>query len=593
MTAPLDFKYEQVRGVNLEVGSDKMTELRTLDLEPASLRGAAVGDFNGDSKPDAAFARLRNGASKGEVFLAFGDGARGRELSLDALHPPEGAALVFSDGKSGTTLASGGDFNSDGKDDLILRVSINKGGGNSVEEWLLVAGRDSFAEGTPIDALEKTTRIFSSSNEVQFTGASAIVPDVNGDRIDDLLLSSARQEGRTLLYIVTGSKAWPSEAIDLETLAEDGLGARLEVALNVERIAGSLGDFNGDRANDVFFSGRGVRQEGAMVIVYGGPAIFTGDTFPLTTGFFGDNGGLLVAGPSLYSGIASGAAGAGDIDGDGDQDVFFYIDSYGACTLAPRAGGGAIFDYAAALSGGVPTGYGDHLRDLYASKPTGLPDFMPAGPGVQSGVFYLEGSVALEGLGSTAAPAGDFDGDGIADLLVGAPGVSSNDANAGACYILRGKRGLLLLDEDIARFPGLGEQGLRFSATPAGSRLGKFVQGGFDWDKDGLGDVLVAGDDGRAFVVFGVGSESTFIRGDADADGQPRLTDAVVTLLYLFQGGLALPCLDAADSNDDGIVNIADPIYTLSYLFLGGPAPPAPFPQPGSDLTGDALGCFR
>ncbi|MEM7230963.1 MAG: hypothetical protein AAF517_02240 [Planctomycetota bacterium] len=82
-----------------------------------------------------------------------------------------------------------------------------------------------------------------------------------------------------------------------------------------------------------------------------------------------------------------------------------------------------------------------------------------------------------------------------------------------------------------------------------------------------------------------------FVRADTDANGRIELTDAVVTLGYLFLGNSGPGCLDRADSNDDGSVDIADPILTLNFLFLGGASPSAPFPEAGIDPTDDTLAC--
>jgi hypothetical protein len=82
-----------------------------------------------------------------------------------------------------------------------------------------------------------------------------------------------------------------------------------------------------------------------------------------------------------------------------------------------------------------------------------------------------------------------------------------------------------------------------------------------------------------------------FIRGDANGDKSIDLTDARVTLSFLFLGEHAPHCLDASDFNDDGILNISDPIATLLFKFLGGPPPPTPWPDAGKDPTSDAMNC--
>ena len=86
-----------------------------------------------------------------------------------------------------------------------------------------------------------------------------------------------------------------------------------------------------------------------------------------------------------------------------------------------------------------------------------------------------------------------------------------------------------------------------------------------------------------------------FRRGDATADGEIDISDGVLVFDYLFLGGAAPLCREAADSNDDGAIDIADGIHILSFLFLGGDAPPAPTPggvcgtDPGD--PSEFLGC--
>jgi hypothetical protein len=83
---------------------------------------------------------------------------------------------------------------------------------------------------------------------------------------------------------------------------------------------------------------------------------------------------------------------------------------------------------------------------------------------------------------------------------------------------------------------------------------------------------------------------NSFRRGNFDTGGI-SLSDVVYSLLYMFGGGAAPPCLDSIDSNDDGVLDVSDPLYTLAYDFNGGPPPPPPFSQCGIDTTPDALDC--
>jgi hypothetical protein len=81
-----------------------------------------------------------------------------------------------------------------------------------------------------------------------------------------------------------------------------------------------------------------------------------------------------------------------------------------------------------------------------------------------------------------------------------------------------------------------------------------------------------------------------FIRGDADMSGGLSLTDAVIALNYLFLGGRAPACLDAADANDSGHVDISDAVAILSTLFMGQSMIDLPYPLRGQDATPDDLG---
>ncbi len=92
------------------------------------------------------------------------------------------------------------------------------------------------------------------------------------------------------------------------------------------------------------------------------------------------------------------------------------------------------------------------------------------------------------------------------------------------------------------------------------------------------------------FAVLG-GNVPQFRRGDANADGDLNLTDAIFILGALFLGEAAPTCADAADTDDSGEVNVTDAVLLLNHLFSGGPAPAAPFAECGVDSTLDELSC--
>ena len=120
---------------------------------------------------------------------------------------------------------------------------------------------------------------------------------------------------------------------------------------------------------------------------------------------------------------------------------------------------------------------------------------------------------------------------------------------------------------------------------------------GIDDDEDGAADCDDTDCAGEADCQ--APARPTFVRGDANSDGAINLTDGVVPLLFLFSGGAAPTCADAADTNDTGNVEITDAIIIFSWLFTGGASPAAPSPlSPGysaeecaEDPTEDGLGC--
>ena len=94
-----------------------------------------------------------------------------------------------------------------------------------------------------------------------------------------------------------------------------------------------------------------------------------------------------------------------------------------------------------------------------------------------------------------------------------------------------------------------------------------------------------------AWLPASLRAQSSFVRGDANVDASVDLSDGVLILQYLFQGGRQLDCLDSGDADDSGSLDLSDAVYDFNYLFLGGRPPPAPFAGCGEDPTADGLGC--
>nr|MDQ5807065.1 integrin alpha [Actinomycetota bacterium] len=136
----------------------------------------------------------------------------------------------------------------------------------------------------------------------------------------------------------------------------------------------------------------------------------------------------------------------------------------------------------------------------------------PAAPLPPSGTLTLpeEADVTYTGendttAGSVVAPAGDVNGDGIRDLLVGDPGANPAQRDrAGTVYVVFGP--LPGTSVDLADMGG--DRGIRIDGAKAGDRLGTAAAAAGDVDGDGFGDILLGAprnDDepGTAYLVFG------------------------------------------------------------------------------------------
>jgi hypothetical protein len=245
------------------------------------------------------------------------------------------------------------------------------------------------------------------------------------------------------------------------------------------------------------------------------------DQAPPTTDLAGA-AGLQLRGVHASTEAGVRVAPAGDVNGDGLQDALVAAPHGGKAGERP----GAIYVVFGRPGGGIAS-----LDDL---GPTG---FRIDGPGTNT--WFL-----------TAAAVGDMDGDGLADIAVGAP-----ETDGGTVYVVRGKRdgGSLDLAKQQNVLFRIG--GVRRCGAPQGSEsIGESVASAGDANGDGIGDVaLVAGGKcgdgtptGGVYVVFGKRTA-----GDVDLR---RLGSAGITATGTDVSSSALA--GVGDVNGDGLADV-------------------------------------
>lgn len=214
----------------------------------------------------------------------------------------------------------------------------------------------------------------------------------------------------------------------------------------------------------------------------------------------GEDGGV-IGGPSSVLAVGSSVSGMGDVNGDGIDD--FVIGSHGEQVDDER----------------IP-----QLYVVYGTE-SGLPanlSLNDLGAGDGSAGFLITGETYPTNLsifilrGTQASEAGDVNGDGIGDILIGEPRSDENGFESGSAYVLFGKsgpRGPVVDLNDLAN--GDGTQGFVLRGIDVGDEAGLSVGSAGDINGDGYGDILIGSPDasrdgqsrsGDAYVVFGKAS---------------------------------------------------------------------------------------
>ena len=425
-----------------------------------------------------------------------------------------------ADAQYGISVGTAGDVNGDGYDDVIVGAPFYENGQNGEGAVVVYLGSASGLSLVP-----------NWGDEAESVGANlgysvGTAGDVNGDGYDDVIVGapgySNGQEIEGAVVVYYGSAAGLSLVSDWGDEADQNVA---EFGFSV----GTAGDVNGDGYDDVIVGARyydhGQTDEGAAVVYYGSA---TG--LALVPAWLGEGDQV-----SAYFGYSVGTA--GDVNGDSYDDVIVgapyydhgqnaegvaavYHGSAAGLSLVPNWLGesnqdGAEFGWSVGTAGDVN---GDGYADIIAGAPNYNNGQEREGAaavyhGSASGLSLTpnwgdEGDQVDTFFGASVGTAGDVNGDGFADIIVGAPLYDHGQDGEGAVVVYYGSAaGLALL-------PNWGDESDQDSAS-----FGNSVGTAGDVNGDSYSDVIVGAcfydngevDEGAAAVYHGAEDPIVYI----------------------------------------------------------------------------------
>ncbi|HLP16582.1 MAG TPA: FG-GAP-like repeat-containing protein [Bacteroidota bacterium] len=440
---------------------------------------ASAGDVNGDGYSDVIIAAPAYSSNTGRVYIYYG--GPGMDNIPDIILTGEATDNFF-----GYSASTAGDVNGDGYSDVIVGAY---GYSTSIgRAYIYYGGRRI---NTTPDVI-----LTGGATENYFGYSVSSAGDVNGDGYSDVIVGMhgySSQKGRACIYY-GGPKMDNTADITLTGEAYSHFGYSVSTA----------GDVNGDGFSDVIVGAYGYSSStGRAYIYFGGRSMNTTADVTLT-------------GEANYNDFGNSVSTAGDVNGDGYSDVIVGAFAYSSGTgRAYIYFGGATMNNAAdvtltgegtenSFGSAVSTagdvngdGYSDVIVGAYAnSSYAGRAYVFFGGASMNNRAdVTLKGEGAQNFFGSSVSTAGDVNGDGCSDIIVGAYGY---DNTTGRAYLYSNSlTGTDLPDE-------------KFTGQTDDDFFGSSISTAGDVNGDGYSDVIVgaagsspSADSGRAYIYYG------------------------------------------------------------------------------------------
>ena len=458
-----------------------------LDFSGSSVSNA--GDVNGDGFDDVIVGARYNdssGIASGSSYVVFGKASGfNAEMDLSSLDGSNGFRLEgeAASNRSGESVSSAGDINGDGFDDLIIGApKANSNGHNSGSSYVIFGKDSGFAPAMNLSGLNGSNGFRLDGSLFDFSGDSVSnAGDVNGDGYADVIIDAS---GVGSSYVVFGKASGFNAVMNLSALNGNN-GFRLNgIATATDDRSGetvsNAGDVNGDGFDDLIVGASPVNfgGSGSSYVIFGKA---TGFAAALDLSSLDGNNGFRLDGEPQSSFESHSVSNAGDVNGDGFADVivgvrdaslttsssfviFGKASSFDAVLNLSSIDGNNGFRLDNKVSENVERGLsvsnagdfnGDGFDDLIVGdigggryfgasyvvygKASGFAATLDLSTLDGNNGFRLDGAAPGDRAGSSVSSAGDVNGDGLADLLIGASGASSNGDFSGSSYIVLGR----------------------------------------------------------------------------------------------------------------------------------------------------------